>query len=576
MEATSQIERRSLLLLVFSALVSLPCAFLVAPSHHRARLVSTTMKPPFILNTSHGIRNKNRIRIQANTPFPSTFMSLDAENYLPQTAVLDAIQQRQGRPIMASDLAASAGISLRDARRDLTALATMGEMDVSTDGDLVYTFPNNFQSMIATRSLQYKLQQTLRQAWPAIFYGVRVAFGVVLLTSLLAIFTTIFLISQGSSNSDNDDRRRDRGSPMSFGGSWWGPSPFDFFYYRPYGYYYTQPGQPKRDPEEMGFLESVFSYIFGDGNPNADIDTKRLQLASNYIRDKNGAVTCEELAPFCDDLPPDPSNLSSESFVLPIVTALAGEPRVTNDGDIVYVFPELQLSATNNNPTTINVIDSSAIMLKKVGLEPDSSPRQIKDLLDRSGISTRGALERKDLLSILALAMPPMTKQDETLFGEQDLLLEEEYTFSLTSDANKVLAGGLGVVNLVGALYLGQLFNSYAMYGVKLPSYFGLVQAGYPLLLSYAVLFNIIPLVRSFWVKKENEQIQRRNEKRRLWKTAAAGITRKLSAARQLGTKMKQWKASDTIYSTGKALTEQDRTKQQAILDDFDRMLENS
>ena len=503
-------------------------------------------------------------------------MSLDAENYLPQTAVLDAIQQRQGRPIMASDLAASAGISLRDARRDLTALATMGEMDVSTDGDLVYTFPNNFQSMIATRSLQYKLQQTLRQAWPAIFYGVRVAFGVVLLTSLLAIFTTIFLISQGSSNSDNDDRRRDRGSPMSFGGSWWGPSPFDFFYYRPYGYYYTQPGQPKRDPEEMGFLESVFSYIFGDGNPNADIDTKRLQLASNYIRDKNGAVTCEELAPFCDDLPPDPSNLSSESFVLPIVTALAGEPRVTNDGDIVYVFPELQLSATNNNPTTINVIDSSAIMLKKVGLEPDSSPRQIKDLLDRSGISTRGALERKDLLSILALAMPPMTKQDETLFGEQDLLLEEEYTFSLTSDANKVLAGGLGVVNLAGALYLGQLFNSYAMYGVKLPSYFGLVQAGYPLLLSYAVLFNIIPLVRSFWVKKENEQIQRRNEKRRLWKTAAAGITRKLSAARQLGTKMKQWKASDTIYSTGKALTEQDRTKQQAILDDFDRMLENS
>lgn len=570
MEAKCQIKRQSLLLLLFSALVSQPCAFIVTPmNHHRARIVSTTIGPSIPL-ASHGSRNKFRINSHFSSTLTSNFMSLDAENYLPQPAVLDAIQQRQGKPIMASDLAVSAGISLRDARRDLTALATMGDMAVSTDGDLVYTFPTNFQSMIATRSLQYKIQQALRQAWPAIFYGVRVSFGVVLLASLFAIFTTIFLVSQGSSNSD-DDRRRDRGSPMSFGGSWWGPSPLDFFYYRPYGYYYTQPGEPRRDPDEMGFLESVFSYIFGDGNPNADIDARRLQLASNYIRDKNGAVTCEELAPFCDDLP-DPSNVSSESFVLPIVTALAGEPRVTDDGDIVYVFPELQLSASN---TPIKV-DSSAIILKKVGLEPDATPKQIKDLLDRSGISTRGALEKKDLLSILALAMPPMTKQDEKLFGEQDLLLEEEYTFSLASDANKVFAGGLGVVNLAGALYLGQLFNSYAMYGVRLPSYFGLVQAGYPLLLSYAILFNVIPLVRSFWVKKENEQIQRRNEKRRLWKTTAASITRKLNAARQLGTKMKQWKATDTIYTTAKPLTEQDRTKQQAILDDFDRMLENS
>ena len=59
----------------------------------------------------------------------------------------------------------------------------------------------------------------------------------------------------------------------------------------------------RADPQEMGFLESVFSYIFGDGNPNQQIEQKRLKLASQYIRSRNGAVTAEELAPFCDNVP---------------------------------------------------------------------------------------------------------------------------------------------------------------------------------------------------------------------------------------------------------------------------------
>jgi hypothetical protein len=42
--------------------------------------------------------------------------------------------------------------------------------------------------------------------------------------------------------SDDDDRRDSRrGGGYSMGGPslYFGPSPFDFFYYRPYGYYET-------------------------------------------------------------------------------------------------------------------------------------------------------------------------------------------------------------------------------------------------------------------------------------------------------------------------------------------------
>ena len=109
------------------------------------------------------------------------------------------------------------------------------------------------------------------------------------------------------------------------------------------------------------------------------------------------------------------------------------------------------------------------------------------------------------------------------------MLLESEYQFSLAPDGNRLLAAGLGVVNLLGALYLGGQLNFYANYGIKLPAIFGVVQSVYPLLLSYAIAFNVIPLARSFWNKAQNAQIQDRNKKRRLWKTALASGVGKIN-----------------------------------------------
>ena len=68
------------------------------------------------------------------------------------------------------------------------------------------------------------------------------------------------------------------------------------------------------------------------------------------------------------------------------------------------------------------------------------------------------------------------------------LLLECEYKFSLASPLQTILGGGLGVANLSGALYLGNLLGQYALYGVRLLSYTGLVQQFFPGLLAYAVL----------------------------------------------------------------------------------------
>mmetsp|Transcript_17184 Transcript_17184/g.34822 ORF Transcript_17184/g.34822 Transcript_17184/m.34822 type:complete len:671 (-) Transcript_17184:87-2099(-) len=533
---------------------------------------------------------------------------------LPSNTVLKAVEKANGAPIVASDLATKAGISLSQARKDLTALAslTRGDIAVSSDGDLIYTFPPNLSSVLSSNSAKYRAITTWREKiFPPLFYATKLGFGVVLLASLFAIFSTIFfLMTSGGASGDRDDDRRDGrrggGMPM-FGGGFWGPSPFDFFYYRPYysRYYYSPAysvggGRRPRDPEEMGFLESVFSYVFGDGNPNGDVEERRIALVAEMIRQNGGAVTAEQLAPFCDDAPMPLSESSGklgeerayvdESFVLPIVTQLDGEPQVSEEGDIVYVFPELMTSASSSGSSLVNSnevmrLRREARVLRRAGLEEDVPTSMIKNLLNMNGVSTRGALERSDLIDILEKVLPEDGGSSRSMDVDVDvedptLLQEREYKFSLASSFQTVLAGLLGVVNLGGALYLGNIFGQYALYGVRLPSYMGALQTFFPLLLGYAVLFNAIPLVRNIWIQRQNDQIRQRNAVRKSWRNLvgekAGNIRRKLMAAARMGKRMKQLGAGggkDIVFDTKREFAEVDKKRETDAMNDFDELL---
>eukprot|EP00956_Cyclotella_meneghiniana_P032354 scaffold88502_cov38-Cyclotella_meneghiniana.AAC.2 len=323
------------------------------------------------------------------------------------------------------------------------------------------------------------------------------------------------------------------------------------------------------------------------------------------IRNNGGAVTAEQLAPFCDDIPlPNDGNIEGklgeerayvdESFVLPIVSQLDGVPQVTEDGDIVYTFPELMTTSSSSSTaaTASPRMDSKEMarmrresrILRLAGLEEDAPTRDIKRLLDMNSINTRGALNRDDLMDILEKVLP---EQEGNTYMDLDvddptLLLEREYKFSLASSLQTVLAGGLGVVNLGGALYLGNLLGQYALYGVRLPSYMGLVQQFFPLLLGYAVLFNVIPLVRNIILQRKNEQIRQRNEKRKRWKTyleeKAGSIKRKVLAASRMGKRMKQLGtgSKDVVFDTRQEFVEVEKVKETQAMEEFDKLLESS
>jgi hypothetical protein len=529
--------------------------------------------------------------------FLSSFQE-DFQEQLPSSQVITAVEAAKGQSVIASDIAASAGVSLQQASRDLTALASIaqGDIAVTSEGELVYKFNNNLRGVLAQKSIKYKALQTFQKVWPTAFWAIRVSFGVALVASVLAIFSTIFFISTASSSSDNDDRRRDnrRGGGMNMNfGYWLGPSPFDVFYYRPYGYYgyYNNQQNSARDPDEMSFLESVFSYIFGDGNPNAQIDQERLQLVSQLIRENQGAVTAEQLAPFCD-MPTsladyEDATIVDESFVLPIVSALNGIPQVTEEGEIVYVFSDLQKTTRDSNslaPSRASMSGREGSILKRAGLASNASTRDIQALLDYNRIPTRGALERSDLIAIVEKALPTSVE----VVSDPTLLQERELEFSAASETNKLLAGGLGVVNLGGALWLGSQLSQIVANGYKLPGMYGVVQAGYPLLLGYAILFNAIPLVRSALLKKTNEGIRQRNKRRLEWRaalqTAAASgsgrgrLAKKLQAAKRFGSKLMRLSSKqDIVYDTKETSLEKVISmKEEQALKDFDMLLGDS
>lgn len=222
------------------------------------------------------------------------------------------------------------------------------------------------------------------------------------------------------------------------------------------------------------------------------------------------------------------------------------------------------------------------MILQRAGLKPSASAAEIKQLLNYNRINSRGALERGDLIRILEKALPPPTAEEEAELALADptVLQEREWKFSLAPDLNRFLAAGLGVVNLGGALYLGTMLNQYALYGVRLPSFYGTVQSFYPFLLGYALLYNIIPLVRNFWIQQENGKIRERNKVRRTWQTALASavgndrLGRKLSASRKFRTRMRQLGSSqDIVFDTSKPFEENQKKKEQQALEDFDKKL---
>ena len=266
--------------------------------------------------------------------------------------IMKAIEQL-GYRVTVGDVAARVGLNINLAEQGLLALASdaSGHLQVAESGEIAYVFPKNFRSILRNKFLQLQLQEWWEKVWRVLFYLIRISFGIVLLLSIALIFVAIaiILITLNSSSDSNSDRRgsSNSGSSIIFIPNFWIG---DIFWLLHPGYGYERHPQRHRassdssQSSEMNFLEAIFSFLFGDGNPNRYLEDYRWQEIGTVIRNSRGAVAAEQIAPYLDNIG-EGYKREFEDYMLPVLTRFDGRPEVSPDGEIVYHFPQLQTTA---------------------------------------------------------------------------------------------------------------------------------------------------------------------------------------------------------------------------------------
>ncbi|MEM8605227.1 MAG: hypothetical protein AAGF24_15515 [Cyanobacteria bacterium P01_H01_bin.121] len=440
------------------------------------------------------------------------------------------------------DAATKAGLDLQTTEQGLLALASEvgGTLQVADTGEIVYQFPNDPEGVLRSKYFKLRLQAVARKLWQGIFYVIRISFGLLLMLSIallaIAIVLVIIGITASQKGGQSDDRSSNRSSNtglnlyfltriLSSTDWYW------FFYmgggrpryrqgrsYKTYdNYSYKQRRSASTSSDSsLNFLEAVFSYLFGDGDPNDELDERRWQEVATVIRNNKGSVVAEQLAPYLDQ-PERGFDEDYEDYMLPVLTRFNGRPQVSPSGQLIYAFPELQ--------TTTSEWRSRAVepYLQEEEWEfSQASSGQI------TGAVTLGAVN-------LALAV---------VFG---LLIWDPSVLG-SGDAVSVAA-----------------------------EFVGFVAALFPVLLAYALGFFAIPGIRYFSLQGRNRKIRDRNTQRRqraqLVDDRSPELVQKLDYAQKFATEM-VINPEAIAYSTDQDLIEQEVEQKDKLDQEWQQRLE--
>ncbi|AFY65311.1 hypothetical protein [Geitlerinema sp. PCC 7407] len=271
---------------------------------------------------------------------------------VPNPAVMKAVEQLNYRATV-GDVAAQAGLDIKVAQRELLALASDagGHLQVAESGDIAYQFSKDFRTILRNKYFRLQLQEWWQKVWRVLFYLIRISFGIVLVAlialTLLAIIAIVMSLNRdgdGDSSSDSDS-----GSGFGLPRVWITP---DLFWFFDPGYGYEARPERQQSESGMNFFVAIFSFLFGDGNPNAILEERRWKLIATTIRNHQGAVVAEQIAPYLDELG-DRSAQSTEDYMLPVLLRFDGRPEVSQEGGLIYHFPELQTMAAQTRTQSV-------------------------------------------------------------------------------------------------------------------------------------------------------------------------------------------------------------------------------
>jgi len=257
--------------------------------------------------------------------------------------VLKALRKAKGR-VTVGDVVAETGVGRDEVEATLRSLleTRRGNLEVGETGTLVYRFdPKLIQRDAEPLSARLK-----RGAWQG-FTQLFKAWIVLMLLVYFVIFVALIIAALVASQSRSGGRSSSRwgGRHRGFGGlrGFW----FWYFFWSPgwgrrrpyYGHRWEQRYGSKKGSPKVPFIRKVFAFVFGPDRPKPTQHQKDRSVIQ-LIRARQGVLTATELVQH-SGLPLH----EAEEELARIMVTHGGDVKVTNDGVLGYVFPELMVSA---------------------------------------------------------------------------------------------------------------------------------------------------------------------------------------------------------------------------------------
>jgi hypothetical protein len=447
--------------------------------------------------------------------------------------------------VTAPQVAASTGMPLARTVQLLNQVAaeTDGNLIVSERGEIQYKFASNFKDKYFTDTVKKVALKTGLIVFEAGFYFLRISFGILLTLSLLVIvllFIALIMAACNDSGGGGDFSVPDVGGfdvgSIGDGFAWhYTPGHQEKLYEREYA-----------DEKKADFFLEVFSFLFGDGDPNSHLDKIRWQYIAKLIVDKGGVVTEEELKPYLE---------GEKSSVLPVLVRFNGRPEVTDNGGIVYVFEELARQSSN-------ILDTLALPSEMKSVEQSvrsKAEARYYDLVIRpQEAAIKNLPSEPEKVTLQTVKRPPF-------------LEEKLWTFSQFPLSSNLWVTTLAAINLCGSWWLYKHIATSNL----LHHYAYLIDC----LLAYAIIFVALPFCRIIFNWGANVLIEERNRERQ---KAFAVIERphaELRKTMEEGAKLRQELALTMNDGPGKVVytTERENLEQefeQKIDQHFDQSFE--
>jgi hypothetical protein len=406
----------------------------------------------------------------------------DREAYEKVTGAL----RRQPKGVTVADIVAGTALPLETVRELVPAAADeySGRLEVTESGEIRYSFPHGFSSKY--RGFKAGLGRAMRALTKGLKKAGALFFKIWIMVMLVGYFVFFMLLAlaalvlsvAASSQSNSNGRSSNRGGG-GIGGLYMASSIFNtiiriWFYSELLNMNRRNSRNVPVKPKGRPLYKAIFSFVFGDDDPNARWDEQEKKAVIAYIQGNRGVITVPELAMISG------LNLGeAEERITAYCAEFGGSPEATEDGTVVYRFDELLLRT---------------------------------DKQDRSFSGMSGPLKRLKAFSSNAKKMNTW--------------------FALINGVNLVFGGYF----LFNALKTGAILSqahfqaSSYLYGVSyvLLSQFGgnplpfitVVLGWVPIFFSF--LFWLIPVFRFFTVKKDNEKIKLENFRKegygRIWR----------------------------------------------------------